>query len=84
MNCPIVLQRLRTWTAELHQKPIIFLNIAGFWQPFFDMITASQTAQFTPPNFDFTYSRVDTAEQVLSAIAGMKTQDLQIDTRKVV
>ncbi|MEI9902821.1 MAG: TIGR00730 family Rossman fold protein [Asticcacaulis sp.] len=76
---------LLSWRRlDLHKKPIIFLNIDGFWQPFFDMIARLQATGFAPPAFVHTYSSVDTVEEVLDAIAAMKSQDVQIDTRRVV
>ncbi len=76
---------LLSWRRlDLHKKPIIFLNIDGFWQPFFDLIARLQATGFAPPAFVYTYSSVDTVEEVLDAIAAMKSQDVQIDTRRVV
>ncbi|MBP2158511.1 MULTISPECIES: TIGR00730 family Rossman fold protein [Asticcacaulis] len=75
---------LLSWRRlDLHKKPIVFLNINGFWQPFFDLIEHTLTAQFTPSNFRHTYTSVDRVEEVLPAIVRMNSQDLQIDTRRV-
>jgi len=78
-----VIELLSWRRLDLHKKPIVFLNTKGFWQPFFDLIEHTLTAQFTPPNFRQTYTSVDHADEVLPAIARMNSQDLQIDTRKV-
>ena len=76
---------LLSWRRlDLHKKPIIFLNIDGFWQPFFDMIAKLQATGFAPPAFDYTYTTVNTVEEVLDAIAHMKAVDVQIDTRRAV
>ncbi len=77
-----VIELLSWRRLDLHNKPIIFLNIEGFWQPFYDLIAHTLKAQFTPPNFGLTYASVDRVEDVLSAIAEMKAQDVKIDTRR--
>ncbi|MBW8880700.1 MAG: TIGR00730 family Rossman fold protein [Asticcacaulis sp.] len=76
---------LMSWRRlDLHKKPIIMLNINGFWNPFFQLIEHTLEAQFTPASFRDTYASVDSVEAVLPAIAGMVTVDVDIDTRKVV
>ncbi len=77
-----VIELLSWRRLDLHSKPIIFLNIDGFWQPFYDLIAHTLKAQFTPSNFGLTYASVDRVEDVLSAIAEMKAQDVKIDTRR--
>ena len=79
-----VIELLSWRRLDLHKKPIIFLNTKGFWQPFFDLIEHTLKTEFTPANFKSTYASVDTADEVLPAILQMKTNDLQVDTRKVV
>lgn len=78
-----VIELLSWRRLDLHKKPVVFLNVNGFWQPFFDLIEYTLTAQFTPPSFRFTYASVDRVEDILPAIAAMANQDLQIDTRRV-
>lgn len=77
-----VIELLSWRRLDLHNKPIIFLNIEGFWQPFFDLIDHTLKAQFSPPNFGLTYTSVDRVEDVLSAIADMKSRNVKIDTRR--
>ena len=75
---------LLSWRRlDLHKKPIIFVNINGFWDPFYALVEATMTAQFTPALFKHTYSSVDTVEEILPAIAAMQAEDVQIDTRRV-
>jgi uncharacterized protein (TIGR00730 family) len=75
---------LLSWRRlDLHKKPIIFVNINGFWQSFFDMIEHSLGSGFTPENFRHTYISVDTVADILPAISEMRTHDEDIDTRKV-
>ncbi len=75
---------LLSWRRlDLHKKPIIFVNINGFWDPFYALVEATMTAQFTPALFKHTYSSVDRVEDILPAIAAMQAEDVQIDTRRV-
>ncbi|ESQ91742.1 lysine decarboxylase [Asticcacaulis sp. AC460] len=76
---------LMSWRRlDLHKKPVIFLNVNGFWDPFFTLIEHTLKTQFTPVSFRNTYHSVDTVEEVLPAIAVLISVDLDIDTRKVV
>ena len=76
---------LQSWRRlDLHKKPIIFLNINGFWNPFFALIEHTIKAEFTPVSFRSTYVSVASVEEVLPAIAGMALVDVDVDTRKVI
>jgi uncharacterized protein (TIGR00730 family) len=76
---------LMSWRRlDLHKKPVIFLNINNYWEPFFRLIEHTMAEQFTPESFLDTFTSVDTVEDVLPAIARISTQDMDIDTRKVV
>jgi uncharacterized protein (TIGR00730 family) len=76
---------LLSWRRlDLHKKPVIFLNTRNFWRPFFDLIEHTIGADFTPASFTETYISVDEARDILPAIAHLRTQDMDIDTRKVV
>lgn len=79
-----VIELLSWRRLDLHKKPIVFLSVKGFWQPFFDLVEHTRRTQFTPPGFLHTYASVETVEEVLTAIAGMMSQDVQIDTRRAV
>ncbi|MDI7774794.1 TIGR00730 family Rossman fold protein [Asticcacaulis sp. EMRT-3] len=76
---------LLSWRRlDLHMKPVIFLNINQFWQPFFALIEHMLAEGFIPANFRETYVSVDSVAEVLPAIAGMRSHDIKIDTRKVI
>ena len=76
---------LMSWRRlDLHKKPIIFLNINGFWEPFFKLIDHTLKAGFTPPAFMSTYSSVDRVEDILPAISRLSAHDSNVDTRRVV
>jgi len=76
---------LMSWRRlDLHKKPVIFLNINNYWEPFFRLIEHTMAEQFTPDAFLGTFTSVDTVEDILPAIARISTQDMDIDTRKVI
>jgi uncharacterized protein (TIGR00730 family) len=58
-----------TW-AQLgrHSKPIILLNIDGFWEPFLALLQHMSREQFIRPDMDVRYITVDRPEDVLLAI----------------
>jgi uncharacterized protein (TIGR00730 family) len=53
---------------DLHQKPTIFLNLKGFWNPFFDLIRHTIDERLTPPALEQTWISVDRVEDVLPAL----------------
>lgn len=76
---------LLSWRRlDLHKKPVVFLNIDDFWRPFFALIEHTQKEGFTPDTFTETWISVDSVSDVLPAIARMRGQDMDIDTRTVV
>ena len=76
---------LMSWRRlDLHKKPIIFLNINNYWEPFFRLIEHTLAEEFTPEAFLGTFTSVDSVEEILPAIARVGAQDMDIDTRKVV
>jgi uncharacterized protein (TIGR00730 family) len=76
---------LLSWRRlDLHKKPIIFLNMDGFWNPLFELINRFKNEGFAPAAIDFTYTAVSRVDEVLDAIAAMKTHTPDIDTRRVV
>jgi len=79
-----VIELLSWRRLDLHKKPVIFLDINNFWQPFFDLIDHTLKAQFTPQSFLTTYVSVPAVAEVLPAILRLATVDVTVDTRKVV
>lgn len=76
---------LMSWRRlDLHKKPVIFLNINNFWEPFFALIRHTMAEKFTPENFVGTYTSVDSVEDILPAIIRLSAQDITIDTRKAI
>lgn len=56
---------------ELHRKPIVFLNLAGFWEPFFSLIDHTVATKVTPPWLAATWGVADRTEDVLPIIRRM-------------
>src|SRR5215475_448237 len=59
-----------TW-AQLgrHNKPIVLLNVEGFWAPFLSLLQHMSREQFIRPDMDVRFITVDRPEDVLAAIA---------------
>jgi hypothetical protein len=55
-----------TW-AQLgrHTKPIVVVNVRGFWSPFLDLLRHMKAETFIRPTLDVSFAVVDRAEHVL-------------------
>ncbi len=63
---------LLSWSRlELHKKPVVFLDVGGFWRPLFELIDHTVRQGFTPPQFASAYSAVETVEDILPRIRQM-------------
>ena len=58
-----------TW-AQLgrHAKPIVLVDIAGFWAPFLALIQHMKAESFIRPSMDVRFHKVERVEDVLPAI----------------
>ena len=58
-----------TW-AQLgrHTKPIVLLNVAGFWEPFLALLRHMSDEVFIRPDMQVRFSAVERAEDVVPAI----------------
>ncbi len=56
---------------NLHAKPIVFADLKGFWQPFFQLIEHTVAARVTPDWVPSTWSAVSQADEVLPRIRAM-------------
>ena len=59
---------------DLHRKPIVFLNIRGFWDPFFALIDHTVRERVTPDWLPGTWGSVERVEDVLPMIREMIVQ----------
>jgi uncharacterized protein (TIGR00730 family) len=70
---------LLSWKRlDLHAKPVVFLNIQGFWDPLFELFRHTIEAHLTPLDFVHAWSSVDHVEDILPA---MRTQ-AELSARK--
>ena len=60
---------LLSWKRlDLHGKPVIFLNINGFWETFFALMRQSVETGFTPASFLQAWTVCDTVEEAMAAL----------------
>ena len=60
---------LLSWRRlDLHQKPIVFHNPRGFWDPFFALIQHTIDQGLTPPSLAGAWRSVEKAEDVTPAL----------------
>ncbi|MGV9007195.1 MAG: TIGR00730 family Rossman fold protein [Brevundimonas sp.] len=74
---------LLSWKRlDLHSKPVIFLNINGFWETFFALMRHSVDEGMTPPSFLEAWVVCGTVEDAISALqTADATSSLQHDRR---
>jgi uncharacterized protein (TIGR00730 family) len=59
-----------TWRQlKLHDKPLIIVNVGGYWAPLAALIDHAVSSGFAPPHAHSFYSLVDDVEAVLPALA---------------
>lgn len=57
----------------LHAKPIVFLDINGFWQPLFSLFDHILEQNLIPPEFRETWRSVERVEDILPTLRSMPT-----------
>lgn len=74
---------LLSWKRlDLHAKPVIFLNLDGFWDGFFTLIEHTVDKGMTPPDFLEAYVSVDSVEAAIEVMkSAQPTPHLQHDRR---
>ena len=68
-----VIELLSWRRLGLHAKPIVFLNIEGFWDPLFALFRSILDQQLMPAEFDETFTSVTRVEDLLPALRSMPT-----------
>jgi uncharacterized protein (TIGR00730 family) len=76
-----VIELLSWKRLDLHSKPIIFLNIKGFWDTLLALIEHSVAEGMTPANFLKAYQVVDTVEEAIAAMQDGGGPVLRYDPR---
>jgi hypothetical protein len=60
---------LLSWKRlDLHAKPVVFLNIDGFWETFFELMRHSVSQGMTPPAFLNAWTVADTVEEAVQQL----------------
>jgi uncharacterized protein (TIGR00730 family) len=60
---------LLSWRRlELHSKPIVFVNLKGFWSPFYALIAHTVEQRLTPDWVPTVWRSVDRVEDILPAL----------------
>jgi uncharacterized protein (TIGR00730 family) len=60
---------LLSWKRlDLHDKPVVFVNLGGFWDPLFELLHHTIRAKLTPESFAQAWVSVDRVEDVLAAM----------------
>ncbi len=74
---------LLSWKRlDLHAKPVIFLNIDGFWESLFAVMRHSVETGFTPSSFLDAWAVADTVEDAMTMLANADaTPHLKHDRR---
>ena len=68
-----VIELLSWKRLDLHAKPVIFLNINGFWDSLFTLIEDTVKAGMTPESFLKAYVSADTVQDAISLM--LQAQD---------
>lgn len=62
---------LLSWKRlDLHSKPVVFLNINGFWDGFFELMRHSVAEGMTPASFLQAWTVADTVEDAMNQLEG--------------
>ena len=68
---------LLSWKRlDLHGKPVIFLNIDGFWDPFFELMRHSVATGFTPASFLEAWTVANTVAEAMAQMTSAGTDTL--------
>jgi uncharacterized protein (TIGR00730 family) len=60
---------LLSWRRlDLHRKPIVFVNLKGFWDRYYDLMAHTVEQRFTPSWVPDTWRSVDRIEDILPAV----------------
>lgn len=74
---------LLSWKRlDLHQKPVVFLNLDGFWDGFFALMRHSVAEGMTPADFLNAWTVADTVEAALEQIQTNPAGEARIYDRR--
>lgn len=73
-----------TWRQlKLHDKPVIIVNVTGYWTPLKSLLDHAVDTGFAPPRAHGFYQFVDSVEDVLAALAAAPQPTTAGDSRLV-
>ena len=73
---------LLSWRRlDLHRKPIAFVNLKGYWEPFFALMRSTVEARLTPAWVPDTWSVVDRVEDILPTLRAPAETVVQVPSR---
>jgi uncharacterized protein (TIGR00730 family) len=74
---------LLSWKRlDLHHKPVVFLNLNGFWNGFFELMKHSVAEGMTPQSFLDAWTVAETVEEAMAQVqAGGDAPQLKHDHR---
>ncbi len=58
----------------LHAKPVVFLNLKGFWTPLFELIDHTVRQGFTPEAFSHAFAVAETVEEILPRLRALAAE----------
>ena len=75
---------LLSWKRlDLHAKPVIFLNINGFWDSFFKLVEDTVKAGMTPASFLSAYTVANSVEDAITQMLDARdTPEIRHDPRQ--
>lgn len=73
-----------TWKQlGMHDKPVVVVDVAGYWRPLHDLIAAVIDAGFASPATGRLFAAVDSVEDVLAALERMPEPTLPADATRL-
>lgn len=73
-----------TWKQlERHDKPILVVNINGYWQKFDDLVAATVEYGFASPPTRSLYTMVDSVDSVVDTLRTQPPSTIHTDTRQL-
>ena len=73
-----------TWKQlGMHDKPIVVVDVAGYWRKLDDLVAAAVEAGFASPETRTLYRIVPTVDDVLETLAGMPASTLAADSARL-
>lgn len=73
-----------TWRQlRLHDKPLVVVNVAGYWTPLKTLIDHAVSSGFAPAHAHAFFAFVDTVDDVLAALAAAPEATIASDSKLV-